>query len=189
MTVTPGSEVVLYRGDDETIIIDDPSLHGYDGSQRAGPSFDADRKRLYVKAIRRGARRRTAAEAVGVGTETVWRHMRDDDAFNKQVLEAEESRVDEVEAALYESAIQGNVTAMQVVLYNRRSDEWADMRQLHARLEAAKVADNAIDVGSREDVRASLRDKLAALQVAVVIEETERAADETETETETVDVE
>lgn len=66
--------------------------------------------------------------------------MRTDEDFHNALLEAEEARIDEVEEALFESAISGNVTAQQVVLFNRRPDQWANASAVHVRRELERAA-------------------------------------------------
>lgn len=126
--------------------------------------FDDLKKATYVRLIRQGVRRVRAAEYVGVTYATVMEHFQRFPEFLADVNEAEMARVDEVEEALFESAIQGNVIAQQVVLYNRRSDEWADQRMRNARLESAN--DGAAQDAELQAAQAAaqLRGKLLELR-------------------------
>lgn len=147
-----------------------------------GPyKFDDIKRHAYVHLIRQGIRRVRASEIVGVSYHTIIRYMEADEDFRMMVHEAEMARVDEVEEALFREAIAGgNVTAQQVILYNRRSDEWADQRQLKARIEAAQAEaaeqSRAADASSLD----GLRDKLMSLRERV----TPATAPETESSNE-----
>lgn len=102
--------------------------------------FDEVRRQTYLQLIRQGYRRVKSAELVGVSYRCVVDRMRTDEDFHNALLEAEEARIDEVEEALFESAISGNVTAQQVVLFNRRPDQWANASAVHVRRELERAA-------------------------------------------------
>lgn len=139
------------------------------GPGSRGPyKFDAVKRQAYVHLLRRGIRRVRASEIVGVSYNTILKYMERDEEFMEAIRDAEMARVDEVEEALYREAIQsGNVTAQQVILYNRRSDEWADQRQIKARLEAAKVEAEERERVAETSSLDGLRDKLMALRERV----------------------
>lgn len=92
--------------------------------------FGDDKREAFLGHLRNGVRRMAAAEAVGVVYSTVWRAMDGDPAFKSAVNDAEMRADEEIEDALYQAALAGNVTAIQVWLYNRRPLQWRDMRQL-----------------------------------------------------------
>lgn len=94
------------------------------------PQFGDEKREAYLDHLRNGLRRMAAADAVGVVYSTVWRAIDADPDFRSAVNQAEMRADEEVEDALYQAAIAGNVTAIQVWLYNRRPDRWRDMRQL-----------------------------------------------------------
>ena len=96
------------------------------------PKFDQPKKDSYLEHLREGAGRHQAAHHVGVHPSTVSRHMTRDPEFAQEVSLAERMADDEVVNALYLAATSGNVTAIQVWLYNRRTDEWADRRNVKA---------------------------------------------------------
>jgi hypothetical protein len=60
----------------------------------------------------------------------VRRHRNADPEFAAAEQEAEMDATENIEDALYRAAIGGNVTAMQVWLYNRCPDRWRDRRNL-----------------------------------------------------------
>lgn len=88
----------------------------------------ARKKAMYVRLLRAGWLRGAAAREVGVDRTTIWRWRKADPEFNRACEEAEQAAIEAVEDALYRAALQGNVTAIQVILYNRAPDRWADRR-------------------------------------------------------------
>lgn len=92
--------------------------------------FDDAKKEQYLDLLRQGHTRGLAASLVGIHRATVSIHMSKDKAFAKAVSEAESDAVGKVENALFEAAVSGNVTAMQVYLYNRNPERWADRRNV-----------------------------------------------------------
>ena len=96
--------------------------------------FDDIKKAEYIKLISSGVRRGIAAKAVGVTRQTISVHMQNDAEFKKTVSEAELDADEPVENALYESAKSGNVVAIQVWLYNRQPEAWADKRKVQTEI-------------------------------------------------------
>ena len=91
--------------------------------------FGPERREKYLELLARGERRHHAAKAVGISHDTVCVHKRKDPEFARQCEAAETLAVERVENALFEAATEGkNVTAMQVWLYNRCPERWADRR-------------------------------------------------------------
>jgi hypothetical protein len=127
--------------------------------------FDNYKKAMYVELIRRRVRRVKAAEMVGVSYETVMDHFKRFPGFLRDVSEAEMCVLDEVEESLYANAIEGrNVVAQQVVLFNRRPDEWSDQRMMRAKIEAAAAAEEAKSARAAENALGGLREKLGELR-------------------------
>ena len=91
--------------------------------------FTDNKKDEYLELLRQGGRRYASAKAVGVTPQTVNAHVKDDPNFAKAVDEAEVEANEQVEDALFMTATSGNVTAMQVWLYNRAPGRWTDKRQ------------------------------------------------------------
>lgn len=71
--------------------------------------FTADRKRLAVDAFRRTAKPTEAAKAAGVSLSTIQRHRIKDPAFEEAWGEAVQFLVEEVEAAVRELALVGQL--------------------------------------------------------------------------------
>jgi len=92
--------------------------------------FDSIKKGKYMELLRQGHTRGLAASLVGIHRATVSIHMKKDRAFAEAVSEAESDAIGKVENALFEAAISGNVTAIQVYLYNRNPERWADRRSV-----------------------------------------------------------
>ncbi|GAH51545.1 unnamed protein product, partial [marine sediment metagenome] len=92
--------------------------------------FDSIKKDEYLVLLRQGHTRGLAASLVGIHRATVSIHMNKDSAFADAVSEAESDAIGKVENALFEAATSGNVTAIQVYLYNRDPKRWADRRNI-----------------------------------------------------------
>ena len=96
--------------------------------------FDTTKKERFLELLRNGGRRGASAKAVGVHRATVVDHMKADEGFAEAVSEAEMEANELVENALFSAALKGNVTAIQVWLYNRWGERWADRRKQDAAL-------------------------------------------------------
>lgn len=96
--------------------------------KRRAIRFTKPKQQAYLAALREGGRRMAAARSIDVDPSTVWRHMRDEAGhlteFGQAVLVAESEADEQVESALYDAAVSGNVPAIQTWLYNRKSDKW-----------------------------------------------------------------
>lgn len=106
--------------------------------------FDTLKREEYLQCISNGMRRGTAAKHVGVTRQTIFLHMQNDEVFKKAVSEAELDADEPVEDALYAAAKSGNVVAIQVWLYNRQPDKWADKRKVTTELTGKDGADFVI---------------------------------------------
>jgi hypothetical protein len=96
----------------------------------SGYKMTPERVAKYLDSLRAGNRRGMAARAAGITRDTVWRWRRLDPDFAHDEAQAELDAHEDVEDALYQAAISGNVTAIQVWLYNRMPDRWRDQRNL-----------------------------------------------------------
>jgi hypothetical protein len=84
----------------------------------------------YLDLLREGRRRGQAAREVGVHRSTIADHRKLDEAFAAEERLAEMDAVEQVEESLFQAALAGNVTAIQVFLYNRAPERWADKRNI-----------------------------------------------------------
>lgn len=91
--------------------------------------FDGTKRDAFLQLLREGTRRGAAAQAVGIHRSTVNDYVNKHPAFGEDISAAEMEANDLVVDALYQAALAGNVVAIQVWLYNRCPDEWADRRQ------------------------------------------------------------
>ncbi len=94
--------------------------------------FDTIKRNEYLELLRQGHTRGLAASLVGIHRATVSTHMKKDSEFAEAVSEAESDAIGKVENALFEAATSGNVTAIQVYLYNRNPERWADRRSIRS---------------------------------------------------------
>ncbi len=102
--------------------------------ERIPYKFDEVKREEYLKLLRLGEPRFIAAGKVGLDSKTPDRYGKRYPMFAEAVSRAEmegsNHRNTSVENALYEAATSGNVTAIQVWLYNRSPDRWADRRNI-----------------------------------------------------------
>ncbi len=121
---------MLYWG----AIVDRPgaALEAVQLTDRKPPSgrFGSAKKAEYLAQLREGKRRGIAARSIGVDPETIRKHYHADPAFLEAIEKAEMEANELVEDSLFEAARAGNVTAIQVWLYNRSSDRWRDQRNM-----------------------------------------------------------
>ena len=92
--------------------------------------FDDIKKATYLEHISNGHTRGHAATLVGISRMTIVDHMKADKGFAEAVSSAEMDAIGKVENALHEAAVSGNVTAIQVFLYNREPKRWGDRRNI-----------------------------------------------------------
>jgi hypothetical protein len=92
--------------------------------------FDAARKEAFLDLLRKGVRRGAACRKVGIARQTFDNHVNKSKSFKADVMQAEMDANELVETALFRNAIDGNVTAQQVWLYNRVPETWQDKRNL-----------------------------------------------------------
>lgn len=100
------------------------------GGAKKPYKFDHIKKTKYLEHISNGHTRGYAATLVGVSRMTIHDHMKKDKGFADAISEAETDATAKVENALYEAAISGNTTAIQVFLYNRDPKRWSDKRNI-----------------------------------------------------------
>ena len=91
--------------------------------------FDAIKREAYLELLREGGRRGASAVAVGITRQMVAVYAKENPEFADEVSKAEMEANELVEDALFQAARSGNTTAMQVWLYNRNPDRWADRRK------------------------------------------------------------
>lgn len=92
--------------------------------------FDDNKKKNYLEHISNGHTRGYAATLVGVHRSTIADHMKADKEFAQAVSDAESDAIGKVVNALHEAATSGNITAIQVFLYNRDPVNWKDKRNI-----------------------------------------------------------
>lgn len=97
-------------------------------NRRGTTKFDAVKREAYLAALRTGARRGAAAESVGISRQSVNNYRKAHPEFVREESEAEGEANELVEDALFEAAVSGNTTAIQVWLYNRAPERWQDRR-------------------------------------------------------------
>ncbi|MBU1672154.1 MAG: hypothetical protein KKF41_08670 [Actinobacteria bacterium] len=133
--------------------------------------FTEERKVQLLAALRRGAGRGQACQAVGISTVTLWNHMKDDEGFAQAVREAEAVPVEEVENALLRKAKNGDVRAMIFFLKCRAPERWSEV----SRYEIQGMVSGQIDPEQRavlDKVLADLeREETKALPAVIDVED------------------
>lgn len=129
--------------------------------KRRAYRFSKVKQEEYLASLRDGGRRGKAARAIDIDPSTVWRHMRDEAGhlteFGRAVIEAEAEADEEVETALYDAAVSGNVTAIQTWLYNRKSDKWQPRTGAQAVAisgSVSSVTEVTLEVSAKEELLA-----------------------------------
>jgi hypothetical protein len=142
---------------------------------------DVEACETFLEYVRAGVQPLSAGLAVG-WTPAKTRQMLKDNEFNQLVQDAFEQADESVEQALYRAAIGGNVSAMQMWLYNRRPERWRDTKRIEVKSETT------INLGVVQSVKQAAAELLrehgtAALQPggaldlidAEVVEDAERS--------------
>jgi hypothetical protein len=131
--------------------------------KRRAYRFSKIKQEEYLDALREGGRRGKAARAIDIDPSTVWRHMRDEAGhlteFGHAVLQAEAEADEEVETALYDAAVSGNVTAIQTWLYNRKADKWQPRTGAQAVAisgSVSSVTEVTLEVSAKEELLATI---------------------------------
>lgn len=106
-----------------------------------GTKFDARRKAAYLELLSKGIGRYAAAKAVGVTGECVRLHALRDPIFQDEIAQAEGLADDQVETAMYNTALDGSVPAQQFWLLNRRPDVWQNRRNVRVQVSAVPPED------------------------------------------------
>lgn len=87
---------------------------------------DIGLKRRYLGLLREGVSKSRAASAIGMSNLGIRDAMLADRRFAEDVSQIIAERTDDVEEALYQTAMKGNVEAQKFWLTNQREDEWAN---------------------------------------------------------------
>lgn len=87
-------------------------------------------KSAVILSLQDGATVAAACKAVHINRSTFYDWCKDDAEFGKQVGEAQESRIQHVEDALYRNAIGGLFIAQMFFLCNRASDKWKNVQKI-----------------------------------------------------------
>lgn len=92
--------------------------------------FGQVQRDAYLDGLANGLRRGAAAAAAGVTRSGVCKYYTRHPEYLEAIELAEIAACDQVEDALYQAAISGNVVACQVWLYNRWPARWMDKRNV-----------------------------------------------------------
>lgn len=87
-------------------------------------------KQIAVEMLAEGYSQEDVCEELGINPSTLWRMMEADPKFKDHVREAREIANDNVESALYQAALAGDVKAMKFYLTNRCPEKWSDTNRI-----------------------------------------------------------
>ena len=90
-------------------------------------------KEAFIQSLKNGCTHKDSAEAIGVGTTTIWNWRQDDKAFDKACEAALDSRIKIVEDALYQSATgkEGKAKIIaQIFWLKNRGKNWKDKQDI-----------------------------------------------------------
>lgn len=106
----------------------------------AAYKFGAEKRELYLEAIRKGGRRIESCKAAGIHYETLRLYVNSHPEFQKEIDTAEIIACEPVENALYQRALAGNLGAIVFYLTNRCAQRWSDRRNppVYANIEVTK---------------------------------------------------
>lgn len=93
-----------------------------------------DVKPAIIVSLKNGATVAAACQGANIVRSTFYQWYKQDPAFGKKVDEAQESRVQHVEDALYKNAITGSLTAQIFFLCNRAPEKWKNVQKVEASL-------------------------------------------------------
>lgn len=71
-----------------------------------------------------------SCEYMGITTTTFYRWRDKYPEFKEMIVELKETRVDAVESATYDNALNGNFPAQKFILTNKRPDEWNEKKTI-----------------------------------------------------------
>lgn len=98
--------------------------------KRGYVKFTEVRRKEFLRLLREdGKRRMMALQEIGVGKHAYESYLYDHPEFRDEIDQAEMDACEQVEYALFQKALKGDVIAIQVWLYNRKPAEWSDRRQ------------------------------------------------------------
>ena len=90
---------------------------------------EIQRRTLFLERVREGCGKLNAAIEVGWTPNGLKTRMKDDE-FLELVVIAEDRTIEDIEEAVVAQARSGKEWATKMVLYNRRSDKWRDVRHI-----------------------------------------------------------
>ena len=82
------------------------------------------------------------AKKLGINRKTLYEWRKKSDKLNNAINLGKELTDQQVENALYKSAMSGNVTAMIFWLKNRKPDKWNDVNKLDVNTEIVVIQDD-----------------------------------------------
>lgn len=118
----------------------------------------------FLDLVRTGYGKYKAADLLGFRWDEIAEAIERDDELEREFEHAQEVRLDEVEEAMYGTAISGNVQAQKFLLTNRRAGKWGEGPVLVQRVQAthdpSEDADQLESARARERFRDTLMERI-----------------------------
>jgi len=124
-------------------VLDALEVRGELSTFRGKKLVEASKVDLVEDVRSREVRPTVAAESMGISAGTLRLERNRDPDFDQAVQAAENAILDKVEDSLYSTALKGNVRAIEIVLYNKRPEEWAPQRVLERKIIEDAAAETA----------------------------------------------
>jgi len=105
---------------------------------------NALKKEMIIVSLGNGCTVTASCEAAGISRKTFYRWLKADTEFAELVAHTEQSATLCVEDALWNKAVDGNVTAMIFWLCNREADRWKNVNKVEVE-DITKYSDDKLD--------------------------------------------
>jgi hypothetical protein len=124
--------------------------------------FEGARKAAYLDLLSKGYGKTLAAHHVGVSHAIVCAYRKEFPEFKDEETEAQMNANGQVEAALFNEAIGGDVSACREWLHNRDPENWQDRRKLFHAAGLPEQPTGALPAEAKpEEIDSSIRELIA----------------------------
>jgi hypothetical protein len=105
-------------------------------------------KEMFIESLSEGATFTKACEGVGINRTTIWNWRREDEIFDNEINFVLDSRIQDVEDALFKNATENNnVTAQIFWLKSRGGGRWRDKPEIKSpgETDLSELTDEELD--------------------------------------------
>lgn len=109
--------------------------------------FDKEKRKEILEHLRNGMSKSAACSVAGISPSKFYGYLKTHSRYAEEVEAAVQYAIGKAEAALFQAALKGNTTALQVFLYNKSPEEWKDRRAVTfaGNLKIANITDEEIE--------------------------------------------